>query len=208
MTALQNPRDEGVLRVSVQGGSSQRSPGTLFSNCVGLPLSWVLRGCRLMGGALPWGSPNCWCHGRSPQGARSGVHLGHLRWRGWGRKRGRGDLVIILGLHVTQSQGSRPSGGLSGRWLAQPPAPTLTGLRPARLPPPLCPPHTHTQQRQRQNARATLLRKSLPSGLHGSSFHPEVQCLSRGPLVQPLRWTEGERRPGRVTRCVQNHTVH
>ena len=39
VTALQNPRDEGVLRVSVQGGSSQRSPGTLFSNCVGLPLS-------------------------------------------------------------------------------------------------------------------------------------------------------------------------
>lgn len=36
VTALQNPRDEGVLRVSVQGGSSQRSPGTLFSNCVGL----------------------------------------------------------------------------------------------------------------------------------------------------------------------------
>lgn len=41
-------------------------------------LAWVLRGRLLMVGTLPWGSPNCWSHRRSPQGAHSGVHPGHL----------------------------------------------------------------------------------------------------------------------------------
>ena len=41
----------------------------------------VLRGCRLTAGALPWGSPNCWSHRRSLQGARSGVQPGHLQRR-------------------------------------------------------------------------------------------------------------------------------
>lgn len=30
-------------------------------------------------GALPRGSPNCWSHRKSPRGARSGVHPGHLQ---------------------------------------------------------------------------------------------------------------------------------
>lgn len=28
---------------------------------------------------MPRGSPNCWSHRKSPRGAHSGVHLGHLQ---------------------------------------------------------------------------------------------------------------------------------
>lgn len=96
VTAVQSPRDESVLRESVQGGSNHRNPELcLFSNHAGLPPPWhdqiqpapclVLRGCLLMVGALTWGSPNCWSHRRSLQRAHSGVHPGHLQggWKEW-----------------------------------------------------------------------------------------------------------------------------
>lgn len=61
---------QAALKESVQGaGSHSRPEFCLFSSHVGLPLSlghdhtqpdltWGLRGCLLMAGALPWGSPS------------------------------------------------------------------------------------------------------------------------------------------------------
>lgn len=116
-----------------------------------------------MGGALPWGSPNCWCHRRSPQGARSGVHLGHLRGGRGGEERAGRLSDNIRAPH--DSEPRLPPLGRAVRKVARPAASTHTD-GPEAGPPstsPLPPTYPHTTKAEAKRP-GHFAKKEAPLG--------------------------------------------